>query len=195
MVPPLVGSARVSGGARWFNNIDAAGRKFYLMPHLTFMNRPTSVTVFGILNIVFAVIGVLSMIASLFMFLPQAAGTHNPVIQLIHDNPAFAAWLKFSMVQGTLAAVALLLAGIGLLKLQPWARTVSIVYAIYSVVMIVVGTVANYFFMMKPLLEQAHQKSGPEAVGAAAGAIGGMVAAVSGWCIRCCCWCSCCGRT
>jgi hypothetical protein len=38
-----------------------------------------------------------------------------------------------------------------------------------------VGTVVNYFFLMRPMLEQAHQKQGPEAVGAMAGAIGGTI--------------------
>ena len=139
------------------------------------MKRPTAVTIFGILNIVFAAIGFFSLIASFILFLPQMANTHNPIIQLIHDNPSFALWMKFSLVMGFAATGVVLAAGIGLLKLKPWARLLSIGYAIYSVVMIVVGSVVNYFFMLRPLLEQAHQKTGPEAVGAMAGAIGGMV--------------------
>jgi hypothetical protein len=136
--------------------------------------RPTSVTVFGVLNIVFAIFGLFALIVSVMLFLPHA-DIKNPVIQLIHDNPAYAAWMHASMALGLLAAAAKLAAGIGLLKLRPWARQLSIIYAIYAMVMVVVGTVVNYFFLLRPMLEQAHQKQGPEAVGAMAGAIGGTI--------------------
>ena len=139
------------------------------------MQRPTTVTVFGILNVVFAIIGFFASLASLMMFTAAAASTNNPVIQLVHDNPNYAAWMKISVVLGVLVSVLLLAAGIGLLKLQSWARIASIVYGIYSIVMVIVGSVINYFFLVQPLLQQAQQKQGPEATGAAiGGAIGGM---------------------
>jgi len=136
------------------------------------MSRPTSVTVFGVLNIVFAAFGIVGMIFSVLLFLPQAS-SNNPVVQLIHDSPAYAAWLKFSMVLGVVVCVALLAAGIGLLKLKPWARTFSIGYGIYAIVMAIVGTVVNYFLLVRPMLEQAQQKHGPDAAAAIGGAIGG----------------------
>lgn len=139
------------------------------------MKRPTSVTVFGILNIVFAGFGVFGVLGSLILFLPQMADSHNPIVQLIHDSPAYAAWLKFSLVLGLVAVAVLLAAGIGLLKLQPWARGLSIGYAIYAILMVVVGTVVNFFLLVRPLLEQANQQRGPEAMGAIGGAIGGTV--------------------
>jgi len=138
------------------------------------MQRPASVTVFGILNIVFSVFGIIGMLFSLLLFLPQAP-ENNPVVKLLHDSPAYAAWLKFSLVPGAVMCVVLLAAGIGLLKLKPWARKASIGYAIYAMIMVVVSTVVNYFLMMRPLLEQAQQKSGPEAAGAIGGAIGGTI--------------------
>ena len=139
------------------------------------MQRPTSVTVFGILNIVFAVFGIFGVIGSLILFLPQMADSHNPVVQLIHDSPVYAMWLKFSLVLGLGAVAVLLAAGIGLLKLKSWARQLSIGYAIYAALMVIVGTVVNFFLLVRPLLEQAKQQHGPEAVGAIAGAIGGTV--------------------
>jgi len=138
------------------------------------MNRPTSVTVFGILNIVFAVLGLFALAATAFLFFPEAAALKNPVIQLIHDNPAYAAWMKFSLMLGLAAVVVNLMAGIGLLQLKPWGRLLSIIYAIYSIVMVVVSSVVNYFFLMRPLLDQAAQKQGPEHAAAVGGAIGGM---------------------
>jgi hypothetical protein len=68
-----------------------------------------------------------------------------------------------------------LAAGIGLLMLKPWARTLSIVYAIYSILQAIVGTIINYFLLVRPLIEQAQNSSGPEAAAAMGGAIGGTI--------------------
>lgn len=81
--------------------------------------------------------------------------------------------MNLSIVLGLAARVILLAAGIGLLKLKPWARTVSIAYAIYAIVMILVGAVVNFIFLVQPMLEQAHQKQGPEAAAAIGGVVGG----------------------
>jgi tellurite resistance protein TehA-like permease len=138
------------------------------------MQRPTSVTVFGILNIVFAAIGVFGLIASIALFfLP--ANLNNPVIKIMHENPAYATWLKVCIPLGLLSCAALLAAGIGLLRLKSWARTLSIAYAIYAIVFGILGTVVNFFFIVRPILEQARQQHGPEAAGAIGGAIGGSI--------------------
>jgi hypothetical protein len=139
------------------------------------MQRPTVVTVFGILNIVFAALGVFGVLAAVMLFTAVGANSNNPVIQIIHDNPAYAAWMKVSIVLGVVASAALLAAGIGLLKLQPWARTLSIAYAVYAMAMVLVNTVVNFIFVTRPMLEQAHNAQGPEAMGAAGAAIGGVV--------------------
>jgi hypothetical protein len=137
------------------------------------MQRPTSVTVFGILNIVFAALAILGLIGSIALFFVPAA--NNPVIKIIHENPFYAAWLKISILLGLLSCSALLAAGIGLLRLKSWARTLSIVYAIYAIVFGILGTVVNFFFIIRPMLEQARQQHGPEAAGAIGGAIGGTI--------------------
>jgi hypothetical protein len=138
------------------------------------MQRPTSVTVFGILNIVFAVFGIFGLIFSIVLFyLP--ADTNNPVIKLIHESPAYAAWLKACIPLGLLSCAALLAAGIGLLRLQPWARTLSIAYAVYAFVFGIVGMAVNFFFVTQPMIEQAHQQQGPAAAGAMGAAIGGSI--------------------
>ena len=144
------------------------------------MQRPTSVTVFGILNIVFAVFGICGVLAIVTMFtmmgmdLNNPAFQNNPTMQAIQDSPAYAAWLKISVVLGLVAAAVLLAAGIGLLKLKPWARMLSIIYGIFEIVWIIIGTVVNFIFLVQPMLEKAHAAQGPEAAGAIGGAIGGM---------------------
>ena len=138
------------------------------------MQRPTSVTVFGILNIVFAALAILGLIGSIALFF-MPVDSNNPVIKIIHKNAAYAAWLKISIPLGLLSCSALLAAGIGLLRLKSWARTLSIVYAIYAIVFGILGTVVNFFFIIRPMLEQARQQHGPEAAGAIGGAIGGTI--------------------
>src|SRR5262249_33434604 len=91
----------------------------------------------------------------------------------IHENPGYALWMKISILLGAIVAVALLAAGIGLLKLKPWARTLSIGYAIYTIIYGIIGMVVNYFFLMKPLMEQAPSQQGPKAVAAFGGSVGG----------------------
>jgi hypothetical protein len=138
------------------------------------MQRPTSVTVFGILNLVFAAFGFVGLLISLVLFfVPESSENH--VVKLIHSSPAYAAYLKISIGLGLLACLALLAAGIGLLMLKPWARTLSIVYAIYSILQAIVGTIINYFLLVRPLIEQAQNSSGPEAAAAMGGAIGGTI--------------------
>jgi hypothetical protein len=83
--------------------------------------------------------------------------------------------LKLSIALGAVVCVVLLAAGIGLLRLRPWARMASIIYAIYAILMGLVGMVVNYYFLVQPMLAQAQQKQGAEAAGAIGGAIGGCI--------------------
>jgi hypothetical protein len=138
------------------------------------MQRPTSVSVFGILNIIFACFGVIGILGSIAMFyLPN--NSNNPVLKIMQDNPTYAAFMKISIPLGILSSVMLLTAGIGLLNLKNWARLLSIGYAIYAILFGVLGAVLNFLFIIRPLLEKASQQQGPEAAGAIGGAIGGGI--------------------
>jgi len=139
------------------------------------LQKTTAVTVLGVLNIVFAALGIFGVIGTLALFATSSGASNNPVIKIMHDNPGYALWMKMSIPMGLVACGALLVAGIGLLKLLPWARTVCIIYAIYAMVNVVLSTVINYFFLVRPMMEQAQGKSGAEAGAAIGGAVGGMV--------------------
>jgi len=93
------------------------------------MQRLVSVTVFGILNIVFAVLGVFGMIGILVLF-SMSEASNNPVVRIMRESPRYAAWLKLTIPFGLLACIVLLAAGIGLLRLKSWARKVSIGFAV-----------------------------------------------------------------
>ena len=138
------------------------------------MQRPASVTVFGILNFVFAAFGVIGLIAS-FALLGLPADSDNPVIQFIHECPGYAVWLKICIALGVLSCVGLLVAGVGLLGLKPWARTFTIAYAIYAIVFCLGGMLSNLIFMDQPMLGQAQQQRAFETVAAIGGPISGTI--------------------
>ncbi len=136
------------------------------------MQRPTSVTVFGVLNIVLAIVGVLAVVASLAL-LSATASVGNPFLRIMQESPAYTVWFKLSLALGLLAGAVLLISGIGLLMMKRWARVAAIVYAIYTIVSGLLGVFMNFFLLFRPLLEEASRRPGPETAGAVGGAIGG----------------------
>jgi|ERR1051325_854339 hypothetical protein len=138
------------------------------------MERPASVTTFGILNIVFAAVGFFGLLASIALYFAPAT-SHNPVVRIMHENPAYMTWIILTIPMGLISCGVLLAAGIGLLLLKPWARILSIGYAIYAVLFGLLGTVLNSIFLLPSLLEEASRRQGPEAAGAIGGAVGGTI--------------------
>jgi hypothetical protein len=106
--------------------------------------RPTSVTVMGILNIVFGSLSLLCMVCmgiSLLVLsspdmlrLPNGV---NPVADMWdfmkREIPGYVAITIGSLVLGLIMSILLLTAGIGLLNMQNWARVMSILYSIVTV--------------------------------------------------------------
>jgi hypothetical protein len=123
------------------------------------MQRPVSIIVFGILNFVFAALGVIGLISSLALF-SVPVDSSDSVIKLMDQGPAYAAWLKICIPLGVLNCVALLAAGFGLLTLKPWARVLSVAYAIYAIVFCVAALLINLIFMAQPMFHQVqpHQQ-------------------------------------
>ncbi len=72
------------------------------------MERPTSVTVFGILNLVFGVLGLCGMGAALAIQAVPAARVENPIFELADENPVFGAGMAIMTVLGTVATLVLI---------------------------------------------------------------------------------------
>jgi hypothetical protein len=135
------------------------------------MNRPACITVFGVLNIVFAAFGVIASIASIGLFLAPG-NSNNPVIKIMQENTIYADWLKLCIPLGLLSCGVLLVAGIGLLCLKPWARVLSVGYAIYAILFGILSTAINFIFLIQPMLKSANGQQTPAAIG---GMIGGSI--------------------
>ncbi|MFW5739709.1 MAG: hypothetical protein ACOC1F_05025 [Myxococcota bacterium] len=136
------------------------------------MQKPSSVMVFGVLNLLFAVLGFFGTIGSVLVLLGM--NTDNPVHVIMQESAVYRAFMYVSVPLGLIFIGMLALAGVGLLMSKPWGRTATIVYAIYAIVMGLIGSLFSTVFLVVPLLEQASHASGPEAAGAVGGAVGGL---------------------
>jgi hypothetical protein len=131
------------------------------------MQRPTSVTVFGILNLVFAALGLCGvafgvMGLAVMANLPEGADMPpNPQMDAL-QNPGYQAFTYASIGLGFVATIVLAIAGIGLLKLKSWGRSLSLGYAAYAIVMLIAGLVVSYIFIVQPAVALAEQGNDPQ---------------------------------
>src|SRR5580704_1777740 len=123
------------------------------------MQRPIAVAVFGILNIVFAGLGLIG-IMSIGVVLNVLDTSNNPAYKVMRESPGYMSWMKLSIPLGLVSCALLLSSGIGLLKMKPWARKVAIGYALYALVLGVVGLVMSLICVVGPLMAQASQQQG-----------------------------------
>jgi hypothetical protein len=131
--------------------------------------RPAAVTVFGILNIVFGALGLLSMPCALFFMFAMPGKVMNP-------TRAVKAWLLFSSLIGFVATILLIITGIGLLNLKAWARKWAVGYGWFAIIWGVLGTIMNLILMTSG----AYGYSQDAAPGAMGGMIGGTIGGLFG---------------
>jgi hypothetical protein len=116
--------------------------------------RPTAVLIVAILNLVFGGLGVLAMLCGglgLLLLIALAAnappppgGGPNPLKELgdvFAKIPGYIPYMIVSSVLNSVMAIALIIAGIGLLKMRPWARWTSVGYAVYAIASTIVGLI------------------------------------------------------
>ena len=101
--------------------------------------RPTSVTVFGTLNIIFGAMGLLAMPLGIIMMFVRP--------RTINLSEGVRVWLMFSSVIGLARVVLLIVTGIGLLKLKPWARVWTLGYGLFAIGWQTLGMIVNIIFM------------------------------------------------
>ena len=131
--------------------------------------RPTSVTVFGILAILFAALGLLCSPFNL-------VGLNDPNNPLV-NIAGFKVFAIISAINGMICAVALLAIGIGLLNLKRWARSGSVIYSVYVIIVGLIGIVAMLVILAPQIGATTDQIMKAGLVG---GIIGGTVGGVIG---------------
>ena len=138
------------------------------------MKRPTSVTVFGILNIVFSVFGMCGLALTLaqptiqqaFQDAVKDAGQEvkeDPLQKAVAADPNLKLLQKITTGSNVVSTLVLLIAGIALLLMKPWGRTLSICFAIYDLLSKIVFSVLSYRAMMKIIAAQEPAADAPPA--------------------------------
>lgn len=147
-------------------------------------SRPPSLSVFGILNILYGVFGLCGLAGGLaVMFLvdfPQDPAFPNPALDLMKTDANYRLYLQVVLVLGGLMTLVLIAAGIGLLLAKAWGRTLSIGYAWYAIVSGIIGMIFNCAFVFKPMMAAAKEAQGPPAIGTMGGIFGGVIGGLLG---------------
>ncbi|MGD1084797.1 MAG: hypothetical protein ABSA47_08635 [Verrucomicrobiota bacterium] len=121
--------------------------------------RPVSVTIFGILNIGFGALGLLSLgmqNAEESFAAKSPLPWLNRVLGLLSDmyhDPTYVLWRDISVPLRALAGVALLAAGIGLLRRKNWARLASIGYGVYAILFVLANLLVMVLVLGGPVRE------------------------------------------
>jgi hypothetical protein len=145
--------------------------------------RPTSVTVFGVINIIFGGFAIICLPIGLLMSAGLVKFQHNPVMDMLSSSRVWQIWNIVSGILGILSGIVQLIAGIGLLKLKSWARITSVGYAIFAIIV----AVANMFLtaiLFLPMIQKMNSGSGPEHAATVAGMIGGIIGGLGGSCFQ-----------
>lgn len=133
-------------------------------------------------QIVLGGLGILSVPCVLGMRgFTSSFGPHDAFNERIQNMPyegGLGVWTYSQLAVGGLLAVVLLVSGIGLLGAKPWARTSSLVYAIATIVLNVIGQVIAFALLYPAISDAAEQQGGPTAQAAVTGAyVGGICGA------------------
>jgi hypothetical protein len=109
------------------------------------IEKPTSVTVFGILNCVFGGLALLCTPFSILgLFVGDILPTGQPQMEMA---PAYKGVLLVSSILGIGFAAWLLALGIGLLKMKRWARRGSVIYSCIAIAWAIAGVALNIIAM------------------------------------------------
>lgn len=138
------------------------------------MKRPTSITVFGILNIVFGILGVFGLLITF----ASGMATSEEAFPFMDQNPVMEIWFNASNALGAVFTVVLIASGVGLLYMRPWARTASIVYAVYAILGSLVGVALTVTYVFLPM---RYEMEGGEVImwsAIVAGVVGAVVSCI-----------------
>src|SRR4051794_11643492 len=105
-------------------------------------NRPTSVLVLAILQIIFGSLGLLGSLCGVgmqlagggSMFGGQAPQGMPDIQALLRERvPHYEIVLLGGLILGLISGTVMIVSGVGLIRMRPWARVLTIGYAIYYI--------------------------------------------------------------
>lgn len=147
------------------------------------MTRPNVVTVFGIVNLSFALIYLcgLAALSSPVLALKEGSEPADPLYAPLLQHPVFLVYTKVSMMVGGVLSVLLAASGVGLLLMKSWGRRLAVFYSAFSSVLGALGLLLYGTVYMPAVLEHAQKMpEGPSRTALVVGAQIGIV--LSGLC-------------
>jgi len=141
------------------------------------MKRPPVVTVFGVLNLVFALGGLcVAAITTPLLTLQKGAEPADPLYAPYLEHPLFLMFTKASIVLSAFLYVLLATSGVGLLLMKGWGRSLAVVFATVTIVLSALGLALEYTIYLPAVLEHTGTMAeGPVKTGMVIGAYGGLV--------------------
>lgn len=137
-------------------------------------DRPTSVTVFAIINLVLGglgVIGIISWVLGLMGIKIQSPGG-SPVLELMENSTVYQLFTHMVSGVGVPVVILVISASIGMLSLKPWARAATLGWGLYSILITLAAAAVNHLVIFGPLIAAS---SGPERLGMIVGAFAQVV--------------------
>lgn len=118
--------------------------------------RPTGVTVIAILSLVFAGLGVFGILATaVSLFVDLDVGANDPMGDLLESNEFLRTYTIVGMGLQVLSTALLTFAGIKLLGMYDVGRKAANLYAVFAILMALVGVAVNIMVVIPALMEGA----------------------------------------
>jgi len=117
---------------------------------------PASITVFGVLNLVFGALGICGLIfAGIGIVVEKMDWPNqppNPVAEVMNQHPIYSGFQMVNVGLGFVVTVLLIVAGVSLLKRRRLGRTLSNLYGIYGIVMSLISMFLFVVFLRQDLM-------------------------------------------
>lgn len=139
------------------------------------MERPTSIVVIGILNIVFGVLGICGICVGAFgLFSGASTQGLPPLVAQIFEHPVYTIWTWISFPISAVSTIMLLAGGVLLLQMKREGRTLSLWSSWISIVMSVLGMGLMLLVAVGPMLSALGGAADEMALGIAVGMLIGL---------------------
>jgi len=123
------------------------------------MRRPVALIVLGTVNVLLAALALVGDLKAVAGVVAHLRSPAPPTLSEQVQTPAHAAVFAALMLSGMAATLVLGGAGAGLLRGKPWGRSLSIGYAVYTIVATPLAIVLHYFWVYVPALVRAAAKA------------------------------------
>ncbi len=130
--------------------------------------RPAVAMIFGILNIVFGIMGICGNMFTGGMMAAVSSGQLDKQLmdqmQQFQD-PVFFGFLSMQLVLGSVLAIVAIISGVGLIKFRAWGRKLANFCSVTSLILLVIGFTFSLVYTVIPAFQAANSGDADSAGG------------------------------